>query len=256
MRRRSSSAEERKGAPEWMVSYGDMMSLLLCFFILLYSFSSLDAQKFQMVVLSLKGAFGVLDGGRTLENADMLGGSEIMTESTGILELAEMEKTTAAVETALREQGLTGKVSLLSEERGLVVRLMGSALFESGKAALTAEARITLDKVAAVLASLPNKVRIEGHTDSRPIHTLQFPSNWELSTARATTVIRYFVEQHTLNPTLLSAAGYGEYQPVAPNDTPVNMAANRRIDIVILWSFIARQEPGATGDSSNNYWQE
>lgn len=251
MRRRNSDSDENKGAPDWIVSYGDMMSLLLCFFILLYSFSSLDAQKFQMVVLSLKGAFGVLDGGRTLENADMLGGTEVMTESSGLLELAEMGKTTAMIEAALQEHDLTGKVTLTAEERGLVVRLLDSALFESGKASLTAEARVTLDKIAAILELLSNKVRIEGHTDNRPINTRQFPSNWELSTARATTVIRYFIEQHKLDPMRLSAAGYGEFYPVAPNDSLINMAANRRIDIVLLWSFVARQEPSPVENNSN-----
>jgi len=251
MRKRGSDTEEKKGAPEWMVSYGDMMSLLLCFFILLYSFSTLDARKFQLVLLSLKGAFGVLEAGRTLENADIIGGTEVLMEDNGLLEAAEVEKTTATVEAALQEQGLTGKVTLLSEERGLVIRLLDSALFESGKASLTQEARITLDKVAAVIGMLPNKVRIEGHTDSRPIHTLQFPSNWELSTTRATTVIRYFIEQHDLDPVRLSAAGYGEFYPVAPNDSAANMAANRRIDIVLLWSFAARQEPSLIENNSN-----
>ncbi len=246
MVRRRSGSDEKKGAPEWVVSYGDMMSLLLCFFILLFAFSSVDALKFQAVLLSLKGSFGVMEGGMTTNQGDLTGGADVMPSDSGLMELEPAPETVTAaeVESALAEAGLTGTVQLVEEQRGMVIRFVDSTLFESGKAGLTPKAMDILDKTAGIITGMDNLVRIEGHTDNRPINTAQFPSNWELSTARATTVIRHFVEVHRIAPERLAAAGYGEYYPIAPNDTAANRALNRRIDIVILRS--AASEPART----------
>ena len=114
-----------------------------------------------------------------------------------------------------------------------MVRLAESLLFDLGSAELTPQALGFIDKVATILVAANKLVRVEGHTDNVPIHTAQFRSNWELSTARASSVIRYLIEKFNFSPELLSASGYGEYRPIAPNDTPENRAKNRRVEFVI-----------------------
>lgn len=140
---------------------------------------------------------------------------------------------------------LEGKVQAWLDERGLMIRFLDTTLFDLGKADLKPAARVILDNVAEILITLPNRIRVEGHTDNIPINTYLFPSNWELSTARATTVVRYFLEQYGFPPTQFSAAGYGEWHPVVPNDSMENRAQNRRVDIVILRTSIGQEEPPA-----------
>jgi chemotaxis protein MotB len=120
---------------------------------------------------------------------------------------------------------------------------MEGALFDSGKADLKSEAIRLLDKIAPVLKQSQRPIRVEGHTDNVPIHTKEFPSNWELSTARAVNVLRYLVEKHEIPPQIISAAGYGEYHPIVPNDTAQNRSRNRRVEIIILSSSSMAQEP-------------
>ena len=119
-------------------------------------------------------------------------------------------------------------------ERGLVIRLTGRALFDFGKANIRKDAIPILNEVIKALKKVPNQVAVEGHTDNIPIHTKEFPSNWELSVARAARVVRYFIEVGKISPKRLRAAGYGEYRPLYPNDTPEHRALNRRVEIVIL----------------------
>ena len=125
-----------------------------------------------------------------------------------------------------------------------MVRLADRVLFDLGKADLRPDARRVLDALAGVLAELPNPVRVEGHTDDLPINNERFPSNWELSTARATTVVRYFIEHHGMDPRRFSAAGYGEYHPLVPNTSAANRQKNRRVDVVIMPLSSKGVEPG------------
>jgi chemotaxis protein MotB len=117
--------------------------------------------------------------------------------------------------------------------RGLVIHLPELLFFNSGEASFRQDGQPLLDKLAGILIKIPNHVVIEGHTDDRPIHTPQFPSNWELSTHRATNLVRYFIETHHLSPTRFTAAGYGEYAPMADNDSEANRRLNRRVDVII-----------------------
>lgn len=139
----------------------------------------------------------------------------------------------------------TPPLSVEMNERGLVIRVLESTLFELGSADIKPEARQTLDLIATQLVEVPNQIRIEGHTDNLPISTARFPSNWELSTARASSVVRYLITNHGLPPDQVSALGFGEYRPLVPNDTPQNRARNRRVDIVILTDNLSRYEPQA-----------
>lgn len=155
-----------------------------------------------------------------------------------------MEKIKEYVDT----NDLGNKISVWLDERGLMIRFLDTTLFDLGQADLKPEARLILDNVAQILVSMPNRIRVEGHTDDLPINTYRFPSNWELSTNRATTVVRYFIEHHGLSPEQFSAAGYGEWHPVAPNDTVEQRAQNRRVDIVILRSSVSQEEPPSRMD--------
>lgn len=143
----------------------------------------------------------------------------------------------------LREAGLTGEVGLGVEERGIVFRFQDSVLFDVGKADLRPEAREILTKVGGLLKKVSNQIRVEGFTDNLPISTERFPSNWELSTARATTVVRFFIEELNIDPKRLEAAGYGEYHPIASNDDAAGRQKNRRVDIVLLRPSLSALEP-------------
>src|SRR6056297_1301475 len=217
----------------WMTTFSDMMTLLMTFFVLLYSMSTIDAQKFKAAVSSLRENMGILSGGRTMTEQPMVEsgsmGSEITPSPHQNLTVARQE-----IQQYVQEKNLQDRVNMEMTQRGLVVRFTGQILFEVGEAEIRNEGRDVLDKVATVLKEMPNNVMIEGHTDNLPIDTEEFPTNWELSTARATEVIKYFIEDPGINPERLSAAGYSKYRPIKPNDSPENRALNRRVEVVIL----------------------
>ena len=133
---------------------------------------------------------------------------------------------------------LQKNISVVTDERGIVIRIMDQAFFDEGKAELKDRAKQTLDSIAPVIGTISNPIRVEGHTDNTPIATAEFRSNWELSVRRATEVVRYFIEKHDLTPMRISAVGYSEYHPLAPNDTPENRSRNRRIEIIVAKSLI------------------
>jgi len=247
-RRRSRAAGGLTGS-EWLTTYSDMVTLVLCFFVMLYAFSSLDVIKFQRALISLQGALGILPGGQTLSPEPMQQtGPGPQFRMIFVPDMEQMEAVQAEIEQVLREVGMEDAVVTQIEERGLVVRFTERALFDSGRADIRPDARLVLERIAGVIGQIPNHVRVEGHTDNRPINTYRFPTNWELSTARATAVIRHFIEVHGLDPLRLSAAGYGEYRPIADNATPEGRQLNRRVDIVILFQGQSRWEPSAGGD--------
>jgi len=230
---------------EWMTTYSDMVTLLLAFFVILFSFSTIDAQKFEAALLSLQEALGLLKGGRTVnpEQLTDLSGFVRNDKHVRMLELEQLRQTGIMLERALSESDLKDAVSLNMEERGLIIRFTDQVLFDTGEAQLRDSALAILDTVAGVLKNTPNHIRVEGHTDDRPINTPQFPSNWELSTSRATNVLRYLAEEHSMRPDRLSAAGYGEWRPVAANDGPEGWRQNRRVDIILLRLSAAESEP-------------
>ncbi len=233
----------KRSAPNyWLTTYSDLVTLLLCFFVLLYSFSSLDVQRFRSVIRGFQSLFGsgIMDGssGMFEETAEIMdtGPADYSATLYGLLkrdweQLAKVEQELAHL---LRLRGWEELISVHREEWGLVLGFKDSVLFELGKADLTPEALGILAEISHFLSQWPNHVRIEGHADNLPINNERFPSNWELSTARATTVLRYLRGETGFDPERISAVGYGEYRPVAPNDTPEGRQQNRRVDIVIL----------------------
>ncbi len=243
-RRQKGQDAPSAGAPAWMTTYGDLVTQLLIFFVLLFAMSSVDIAKFQQALISLQGALGFLDGGKTIDPetipSDPLpeGWEDIDQRDYG--QMLEIKR---QIEEGLKQAGLDATVALSLEERGLVIRFNDSVLFDLGKADIKPMGRATIDRVSQTIKDIPNQVRIEGHTDNLPIRTAGYPSNWELSTARATNVVRYFIEGLAYEPNRLSAAGYGEYRPIAPNDTAEGRQLNRRVDIVVLYTSKGRLEP-------------
>ncbi|MBC7084086.1 MAG: chemotaxis protein MotB [Bacillota bacterium] len=233
--RRKRSDDGPSRSPPWITSYADMTQLLLTFFVLLFAFSSIDAIKFRQAVISLQGALGVLTGGPQLLNPGEMPVPKPPTDlrPSGKSEV-ELEGVKQEFQSFLKDQALADDVHLEITERGLVVSFMDKVLFDLGQADLRPEARRVLSEVAVILRKIPNDIRIEGHTCDLPIRTPKFPSNWELSTARACTVLRYFIEAAGLAPDRFTAMGYGEYRPKVPNTSEANRALNRRVDIVIL----------------------
>lgn len=258
MARRKKNESFPKGSPLWMTTYADMITLVLTFFILLYSFSSLDVLKWKQVVSSVKGSLGIMNGGKTLNDAELLGhgkpdgnltDKKITDQELADLERLQQEKIEMENLQALLSEILKDidqRIIVDTDERGVVLRFEDSVLFDKGKAHLKTDAKSVLDKVSEIISSLDNFIRIEGHTDNLPINTSQFPSNWELSTSRSTNVLRYLLE-HGLDPKKLSAVGYGEYHPIATNNDEESRKKNRRVDIVILRDSLALQEPIGKG---------
>ena len=238
MAKKNITYEIKVGAPEYMNTYGDMMTLLLCFFVLLFAMSNIDAKKFEAIVMSFQGSLGVLDGGNTLSSESKIEkGSVFEEQSSSVAESNNFEKLEKQIKEYLEENKLEKQISISNEEEGLVLRFQDSSLFDQGSATLKPQSYNVLKYVGGILKSKNFKdkfVSVEGHTDNVPISTSTHQSNWELSSNRASNVVRYLIENQGIDPKRLSTAGYGEYQPVAPNDTPANMAKNRRVDIMIL----------------------
>ncbi len=241
MPRRKPAEEGKKGAPEWMTTYGDMVTLLLCFFVLLFAFSEIDVQKLDAFVQSFQGAVGVLESGRTIEPSELLSEAEI--DDLTLQELQELEdfrKLQERMEEFLEERDMASDVLVSLETRGLILRFQDNVLFDSGRAEIKPDSLEILQFVGIVLQEpdfAEKFVRIEGHTDTDPLRPgAPYETNWELSVTRAANVVRYMIEELGVEAMRFSASGYGEYHPVAPNDTLDNKAKNRRVDIVILRS--------------------
>lgn len=232
--------EEHHDSGNWLTTYSDMVTLLLTFFVLLFSFSEIDAQKFRSIMSSFQGGTGVFDGGTSLE---------IIDETPPLDEDLEedLEKLKDILEEYADSIGLGTEIILSIEERGLVIRFMDNVLFDSGKADLKPESVEILKSVAEILNRGEFKdrlIKVEGHTDTDPIiYSKHFPTNWELSSTRATNVLRYLVEKENIDGSRISSSGYSYYRPIAPNDTKENKQKNRRVDIVILRTSYEEIEP-------------
>ena len=236
------------GAPGWMVTYGDMVTLLLTFFVMLFAFSSLNVERFRNIIAAYQGAVGLLDGGTTVTESEPLASGDSPNAELIVRNPLEADETVDVLRALaqLREEAeLADAFTVDVTERGIVIHFTDRVLFDLGRAELRPDAERVLRGVFDVLASWPHHIRVEGHTDNLPIETVQFPSNWELSTARAARVVRFVVEEGKIPPERLSAAGYGEYRPIADNGTAAGRARNRRVDVVLLGGASSAQEPAA-----------
>lgn len=251
MKRRNRQASGKGNLERWLLTYSDLITLLTVFFVVLYSLSSVNAKKYQEIAISLSRAMG---GGQSVMNeagpslAPGISGSflnEDMQIAIDTEEINDLEKIRQELQAYIDENGLNDRVSVTLEERGVVLSFKDVAFFALGSAELTPDARKLINKTGQILKRTPQYIRVEGHTDNLPINTAQFSSNWELSVTRATRVVQELIRELDFRPERLSAAGYGEFRPKLPNDTPQNRQQNRRVDIVVLKSKYETAEPMA-----------
>lgn len=236
---RKKEEEAKQGAPEWMVTYGDMVTLLLCFFVLLFSMSTVDAKKFKSVIEAFQGSLGVLTAGKTIDDSELMNkGLNDDDIKKQLQEAEDFQELQEQIEEYLEEEGIIDDVEVTNNNSGLLLRFSDNALFDSGRAIIKQPSRKTLSYIAELLKKeefASKNIRVEGHTDNdQIIRGSRYETNWELSVSRASNVVRFFIEQNGLKPTRFSAAGYSEYHPVAPNDSVENKAKNRRVDILIV----------------------
>jgi chemotaxis protein MotB len=238
---RKKKPSKAPGAPLWMVTFSDLFMLVLVFFILLFSMSQIDLVKFKAVADSFKET-NILDYYPSAVPFDHPTDVTIETESTnnedgdnGDQQHKEesLEKLLYEVQKFLDENDLQDVVIANRTERGIVLVLEEKVLYETAEARILPTAYPFLDKVGTLLTKIPNLVKVEGHTDNRSISTEKFPSNWELSAARASSVIRYLVAEHALDAERFVAVGYGDTRPIVPNTSSENFQKNRRVEIVI-----------------------
>ena len=238
------------GSPGWMATFSDLMTLLLTFFILLYSMSTIDAVKFRNISYSLQavlmgeGRPQITEGQKNEtpipldENKQQ---SEEPIESDVKDEILQMYQT---VKEYVEQEQLQAQVSIAIHKTGVYIDIKDIILFESGKADIKNGGKDVLDKLVGLFNEFNNEIVIEGRTDDVPSNTLFYPTNWELSTARAVSVVRYLSETKGLSPSRLSAVGYGEYRPIVPNDSVENRAQNRRVNILIIVDEESGEENG------------
>ncbi len=221
-----------EGAPPWMATFSDLATLLLTFFVLLLSFAEMDVVEFKELLGSVREAFGVQF--ETVGHHEALSNSPVSIgqEPPGALAAAAADLA-EEIRQKLDEAGVGDSLEVEATPDGIVLRVRDRVLFPTGSDELLEDAEPVLAVVAGLASTVATQgLVIEGHTDDRPIHTARFPSNWELSTARATRVLRYFLAHAGLAPGMLSAAGYADTRPLAPNDSAQNRAKNRRVEFL------------------------
>lgn len=244
MGRRKKAHEKEPNLERWLVSYADFITLLFAVFVTLYAMSQVDKTKADQVIESLQEAFHVA----TFPQA---GGSKVIATPSAVTEIylpiprsrgaggsqAVMEELADLgnqLQAILTDAGVASQARLFTDKRGLVISLNATNIFNPGSAQINPTALPLLNQVAQALAPLGNPLWIEGFTDNEPVQSARFPSNWELSTGRALTILHFLIDRHSFSPGRLSVAGFGEHHPVADNDTEKGRGLNRRVDLVVL----------------------
>ncbi|MHB0878682.1 MAG: OmpA/MotB family protein [Anaerolineae bacterium] len=263
MARKKAEHEGEENAERWLLTYADMITLLLALFIVLYSFANLDLQKFASVAESISRAFGYGSGGGLLNS--LSGSVHSVTKPFLFTELPQQQQDFLSVGADMAQfadqAGLAGDIAVNMTYEGVVISLSDVLTFEAGGAELTPQAKTALDAVAVVLKDLTNSLRVEAHTDDLPTENPLYPTNWELSVARSVAIVRYLAETCGVDPARLSAAGDGEFKPLVPNNSREHRAINRRAEIIILYPVDEQQfdlaplmNPAlaATPDSAND----
>lgn len=257
--------EPKKGAPAWQCTFADLMNLLLCFFVLLFSMSTVDAQKFEMIAASFSETFSIFDAGATAigdgvlisngvsqlneleqyinstgktaesdSEVNEMDEHEVMAAQMEAAKMAASEELAEKIQEAVSESSMDKDIDITFTSQYVQLTLKGSILFDSGQSELKKESLPIIEKVAVILERYAEStVEIEGHTDNVPISTSRYESNDVLSSYRALSMFNYLVENTNLDPAKLKHSGRGEYMPVADNSTPEGRAKNRRIEIKI-----------------------
>ncbi len=249
---------EEKGVPAWVMTFADLMTLLMCFFVLLLAFSEMDVEKFKQLSGSMKNAFGVqaeievksIPKGTSLVAKEFSPGKpeptalntirQFTTQSNRTTldalnrEIAETREHARRLRAALKDEITKGSVAIETEGKRIIIRIMEQASFDSGRAVVRSEFLPVIKKITGLIDNTIGEVTISGHTDDVPINTPEFRSNWELSTARAVTVAHVLFDQERINENRVTITGHADTRPVAENDTAENRAKNRRVEISIV----------------------
>jgi chemotaxis protein MotB len=251
-RRHRHHEEEHENHERWLITYADMITLLMAFFVMMYGMSILDLKKFADFKSGaanqlgkspvIVGGQGILAGGTGVAEAaappigsGARDGASDATEVRGDVKHEQLGQLVKEVQRRLHDAGLDNEAELQVDPRGLVITLPDTVAFESGSAFISIDGRGVLDQVSVALAHIDNQIVVEGHTDDRPTNGRGgYATNWELSTTRATQVLRWLVQIRHIPAPRLSAAGYADTRPRYQNDTPAHRAANRRVEIVIV----------------------
>jgi len=215
------------GIGGWQIVYTGFILILLCFFIMLTSFASLERSKITRFAKSFAHAVSVFNGGVSLEPGETL----IRTKALVVSKEDQIAALFEIVKNLAQRNGLD-QIAIRSTKRGVIMTLADVMLFNSGEAEISPSSYALLDKISALINKMDTPVDIEGHTDNLPIQTENYASNWELSTARAVSVLRYLMVEGKVDPHRLSAVGLSKYHPVASNSSSENRARNRRVEII------------------------
>lgn len=217
--------EEHENHERWIVSYADFVTLLFALFVVLYSTASVQEGKYRAMSDSAQKSFNPT--AYALKKGDISPKLVSGSRPNGKVEYI------VTMKGVLKEFEQNNKLTIFQNSKGIVIRITDTALFDSGSAEIKTQAVGAIDGLAGVLADLKENIQIEGHTDNIPINSPLYPSNWELSSSRATSIVRRFVN-YGIEPSRLTAIGYGEYRTIAGNDTGEGRSKNRRVDIVVL----------------------
>lgn len=249
---------EHENLERWLVSYADFMTLLFATFVVLYALSQVDIKDFKSLEDSIKQAFaapsiiqgsqGIMaDSGDSVLNSDSGADSMITPLMMEYMSQKYEDQSFQDIQQDVKAMEKTGELSgvqTLESDKGLIIRFSNDSMFKSGSAALLPSAKEKLDKIGAVIAKrfILHYMRIEGHTDNQPIVSVVYPSNWELSSARAGTIIRYFIGRFSFMPSLFTSVGFADTRPIEKNTSITGRAKNRRVDILILRNKSKGQE--------------
>jgi Flagellar motor protein len=268
---RKKGPEKAPNHERWLVSYADFITLLFAVFVTLYAMSQTDKKKMEQVAASYRSAFGVTTGAtpgqpKIIDKTDMMpipsmrqqpkniekqkSKDDVSDKTQPAKALAsrdDFKEMLVTLEKFLIENKAEDEVNIDITKRGLVISMKEAGFFNSGSATVKPDSYELLAKMAEVLLPYGNEISFEGHTDNIPIRSASFQSNWELSTARATSIARFFMDQHALSPEKIAVTGYGEYQPVADNSTEEGRKQNRRVDLVLhgVTGEVGEQQPVA-----------
>ncbi len=230
---RKKKAAAKENAERWLLTYADLITLLMVFFVLLFSMSTINATKFQALAGSLQRAFNV--------NVTTAQQTNPIATSSGSAPINVLEQQNFGSINQIIQQFATtnnvpsNQISAQITKEGIAITISGVLLFYNGTNQIKPDGITLLQQLGPTLANIPNAIRVEGHTDNVPISSPIYPTNWELSAARAVAVTRYLAEVENIAPNRLSAVGFGQYQPIVPNDTRAHQEMNRRAVIVILY---------------------
>ena len=256
----ASKPDEGGGVPAWGMTFADLMTLLMCFFVLLLAFSEMDAQKFKELSGSMKNAFGVqaeieartIPKGTSVIAREFSPGKPQPTIVNDIRQFTidsnkntlefdedddrkeELEREAERIRQALKAEIVEGSLDLVTEDDKIIIHILEKASFRSGDDRVRKSFEPTLEKIANLLVDSNGTLEVAGHTDSIPINTAKFPSNWALSTSRAVSVAHLLLDSAPINGQRMTVTGHADTQPRRPNDTPENRAANRRVDLRIV----------------------